>query len=135
VSNPSFIVKLIRNIGVATTDDIFHLQKQIDEMNNKFEKQLEGVRVRHAESVTAFANHKGKTEEELKRFVGDVSQIITVMETLLDTAQSQAHLNEIKHMITALKTKRAKATTAINKIDLAGSENQIDVALAEIANG
>jgi hypothetical protein len=38
-------------------------------------------------------------------------------------------------MTTALKSKRAKAQTAIKSINLAKSEGQIDIALAEAANG
>jgi hypothetical protein len=57
------------------------------------------------------------------------------MELLLKAAQAESHLREIRRMTIALETKRTKATTAICSISLAKSEGQIDVALAEAANG
>jgi hypothetical protein len=98
-------------------------------------EQIEDLRVHHSKFAASFANHKSKTEDELRGFVADVSQIIAAMELLLNTAHAEFHISEIRRMTITLKTKRKKAQNAIEAISLAKSEGQIDVALAEAANG
>jgi hypothetical protein len=134
-SASKILLDFINKIGIATSRDIDRLQKQIDEWNDKFQRQIQDLREHHDKIGRQFANHKIKTEDELRGIVDDVSQLIDAMELLLKTAQAESHLREIRRMITALKTKRAKAMTAIYSIGLAKSEGQIDVALAEAANG
>jgi hypothetical protein len=125
----------IKRIGIATSGDIIRLQVQIDAMNQKWQKQIDDLRVHHGQFAVSFANHKSKTEEELRGFVADVSQIITAMELLLNTAHADFHVSEIRRMTITLKAKRTKARNAIDAISLAKSEGQIDIALAEAANG
>jgi hypothetical protein len=134
-SASKFFLDFINKIGVATSRDIDRLQKQIDEWNDKFQRQIHDLRERHDKIDLQFANHKRKTEDELRGLVDDVSQLIDAMELLLKTAQAESHLREIRRMTIALKTKRTKATTAIYSIGLAKSEGQIDIALAEATNG
>jgi hypothetical protein len=134
-SSSNIFLDFIKKIGIATEADIARLQRQIDEINAKWQQQITNLRIHHDNFTVSFANHKSKTEEELRRFVADVSQIITAMEMLLKTAHAELQVAEINRMIITLKTKRTKARNAIGSISSANSEGQIDIALAEAANG
>jgi hypothetical protein len=135
-SSSKIFLDFIKRIGIATSGDINRLQGQIDAMNQKWQKQIDDLRVHHRQFAVSFANHKSKTEEELRGFVADVSQIIAAMELLLlNTAHAEFHVSEIRRMTITLKAKRTKARNAIDAISLAKSEVQIDIALAEAANG
>src|SRR6266436_8763955 len=86
----------IKKIGIATSGDIDRLERQIVAMNDKWQKQIVDLRVHHGKFADSFANHKSKTEEELRGFVADVSQIIAAMELLLNTAHAEFHVSEIR---------------------------------------
>lgn len=130
-----FFLALVKKMGIATEGDIRLLQDQINAMDKKWQEQIADLRGHYDTFTVSFANHKSKTEDELKGFVADISQIIVAMELLLKTAHSELHVFQIKHMITALKSKKTKAETAVKSISRANSEGQIDIALAEAANG
>jgi hypothetical protein len=126
---------IIRSIGIATRFDIERLQEQINAMNRNFQTQIDELKIYNRKFTDNFANHKKKTEEELRGFVVDVSQIIDALELLLKAAHAEAHISEIRRMTTALKSKRTKALKAIGSISVAKSEGQIDIALREAADG
>jgi hypothetical protein len=88
-SSSKIFVDVIKKIGIATIDDIARLQWQIDEINRKFQTQIDDLKYHHNKLVDSFANHKRKTEEELNGFVVDVSQIIDALELLQKFAHAE----------------------------------------------
>lgn len=72
-SASKIFLDFINKIGIATSRDIDRLQIQIDEWNDKSQKQIHDLRGRHDKIGLQFANHKRKTEDELRGIVNDVS--------------------------------------------------------------